>query len=96
MFQLVDWFYSMSALVRLFNVTVNLIVKVSNYTLYKNVSSQSFQTGKHFAFSCNIHVLRANIIYFKIIVNIISNRSIWPIHETLTGTTTLSQSGPKK
>ena len=55
----------------------------SNFPVIK-ISSTSFKASKHFKFIYSIKFLRVNeLIYFKIISDIISNRSIWPIDGTL-------------
>ena len=67
---------------------------VSNYILHKTVSSQSFQTDKHFILSYNIDILKVNVfIKFIIVLNIFLNKSIWPIDGTLRGIAAPNQSG---
>ena len=68
---------------------------VYNYFQDKNTSSQSFYAGKHFILSWNKIVFKnfcINIV--KNHLNIISNRTIWLIDGTLTGTSTPGQSIP--
>ena len=70
----ISGFYGMTNLVGVFNVKVSLTVKLFNY---KNVSSEQFETGKHFILNFNINVLRSTVlIKFTIISNIIANRSM--------------------
>ena len=58
---LVDWSYSMSIHLGLFNAKVSFKIVVSDYIQYKKYL-QSFTTDKHFILSCNINVLRVSVL----------------------------------
>ena len=59
---------------------------ISNQIQYKNISSRSFKTGKHFLLSYNINILRVNeLIKFKYYIKL--------IYLTYGGCTIPSQSG---
>ena len=66
---LVGWFYCMSTLIGLFYAQVSLTFMVSNYLQYKKYLHNHF---KHFILSCNINILKANVVQ-----DIISNIIYW-------------------
>ena len=75
---MIGWFYGISTLVGVFYAEDSLLIMFSNCLRYKNVYSNLLKRVKS-------SYLFAILIYLIILLNIISNRPIWPFDWTPIG-----------